>query len=442
MTAARRSLLFSLQRGTAVVCLAWAGTGWLGMALAQTVAPEPPPVLPPTETVMRVLSQLPQVRAARAGIPLALARSQRLEAGPHDWVAKMATNRRSERQGANFSEAEVALETGLRWPAKIAADRQLGSTDMQLGELALADAWHEAARGLLSVWFDTVRSVRTAAVLQEQAQLVTQQMAITERRVKAGEAATLEVLAAQAEAARVDALAARARGNAQVQLQALQRMYPGLPQPVDLGALPNPDGRVASAPADGLETARWAAQILADNHEFELAQATAEQARLQAQRTMLERWGDPTVGVRASQERGGQERVLGMYVSIPLGSAGRRADAQAALAQADMAEQDLAQKRVRIETDAWRVASEALQARHTRGQLQRAQTQIELSAALQARAYALGESPLADLLTARRNALEARLAADSATLDEMQAMARLLLDSHSLWRAPGTHHEQ
>jgi outer membrane protein TolC len=72
-------------------------------------------------------------------------------------------------------------------------------------------------------------------------------------------------------------------------------------------------------------------------------------------------------------------------------------------------------------------------------QLQRAQRQIERSAQLQARAYTLGESPLADLLLARRNALEAQLAADSAALDEMQSHARLLLDSHSLWRAPGAH---
>ena len=131
--------------------------------------------------------------------------------------------------------------------------------------------------------------------------------------------------------------------------------------------------------------------------------------------------------------------MLGVHVSIPLGSAGRRADAQAALAQAEMAEQELALKRVRIEAEAWRTASELEQTRHTWVQLQRAQRQIERSAQLQARAYTLGESPLADLLLARRNALEAQLAADSAALDEMQSHARLLLDSHSLWRAPGAH---
>ncbi len=434
-----RGPLGLLRRAVAAACLAWAGTGGLGMAMAQTTPPTAlPPVLPPTETVTQVLSQLPQVRAASAGLPLAQARSQRLEAGPHDWIAKAGANRRTERQGPSFSEAEVALETGVRWPAKAAADRQLGASEIQLGELALADAWHEAARGLLTAWFDALRDVRTASILQEQARLVTQQMATTERRVAAGEAATLELLAAQAEAARVDALAARAQGQLQVRLQALERLYPGLPKPLDMGATGSPLWS-AAPPAADFTAAQWATKILDYNHELELAQAKAEQARLQAQRATLERRGDPTVGVRASRERGGQERVLGVYVSIPLGSAGRRADAQAALAQADMAEQELAQKRVRIEADAWRTASELEQARHTREQLQRAQAQIERSAQLQARAYTLGESPLVDLLLARRNALEAQLAADSAALDEQQSYARLLLDSHSLWAAPGAH---
>ncbi|EER58738.1 outer membrane efflux protein, partial [Acidovorax delafieldii 2AN] len=157
----------------------------------------------------------------------------------------------------------------MRWPAKAAADRQLGASEIQLGELALADAWHEAARGLLTAWFDALRDVRTASVLQEQARLVTQQMATTERRVAAGEAATLELLAAQAEAARVDALAARAQGQLQVRLQALERLYPGLPKPLDMGATGSALWSVAPPAAD-VTAAQWATKILDDNHELEL----------------------------------------------------------------------------------------------------------------------------------------------------------------------------
>ena len=94
--------------------------------------------------------------------------------------------------------------------------------------------------------------------------------------------------------------------------------------------------------------------------------------------------------------------------------------------------------RQRVEIQAWRTASEAEQARTTRQQMQRALARIQQSAALQARAYELGESPLADLLLARRNALEAQLAADTASLDAMQAHAKVLLDAHRLWSIPGT----
>lgn len=419
-----------LPRSLTLACMAWAGAGGLAPAAAQMV----PPVLPPQESVLQVLSQLPQVRAANAGIPWAQARSQRLQAGPYDWVAKAGVNRRSEQQGGRFSETEIGLETGLRWPAKVATDRQLGASEINIGQLAYADAWHEAARSLLSDWFDALRELRSATLLEEQTQLVTRQLAITQRRVQAGEAASLELLGAQAEEARIQSLAASARARVNTSIQALSRQYPGLPEPA--GVLASSGDLRPAVGAAELPSAHWVAQILADNHELELAQARAEQAQLQAQRTDLERRGDPVMGVRASRERGGQEQVLGVYVSIPLGSSGRQADAQAALAQAEVARQELAKARQRIETQAWRTASEVNQTRATRIQLQRALGLIQQSAALQGRAYDLGESPLADLLLARRNALEALLAADSAALDEMQAQATLLLDSHRLWRGP------
>ena len=425
-------LLKTLPRALATACVVWAGASAIAPATAQELAP----VLPPTDTVVQVLAQLPQVRAASAGIPLAQARSQRLQAGPHDWVAKVATNRRSDTQGGRFSETEIGLETGMRWPAKVKADQRLGSAEVSVGRGIHADAWHEAARSLLTDWVDALRDARNTALLQEQAQLATRQLATTQRRVQAGEAAPLELLAAQAEEARIQALAARARAQAHLRQQTLQRQYPGLPDPagaLSAAATPWPDQDAADLPV-----AHWAQLILADNHELELAQARAEQAQLQAQRAQLEQRGDPTLGVRATRERSGQEKVWGVYVSIPLGGAGRKADFEAALAQAEVALQEQEQVRQRVEIQAWRTASEAEQARTTRQQMQRALARIQQSAALQARAYELGESPLADLLLARRNALEAQLAADTASLDAMQAHAKVLLDAHRLWSIPGT----
>ena len=408
------------------LCLALAAAGVWTACAAQT----PPPVLPPEASVRAVLASLPQVRAAAAGMDLAQARKQRLAAGPHDWVAKTAYDRRVAPQGKRFNEEEIGVETGLRWPGKLRTDEQIGEAELQIGQIAYADAWHEAARTLLRDWFDALRELHSAKVLQAQAELAQAQLSAIERRVQAGEAAKLDTLAAQAEAARIQAQAVRTRAQAQLLQQALQRQYPGLPLPSDAG--------LEEAALDGTDiaVADWAQKILADNHELELAQARAAQARLQARRAEQERTGDPTVGVRARRERSGEERIWGAYLSIPLGSAGRRADAEAAAAQAEMAQQEYERTRQRVSTDAWRAASEAQQLRTTWQQLRHAWQQIAQSAQLQARAYELGESPLADLLLARRNALEAQLAADAAALDGMQAQARLLLDTHHIWAAP------
>ncbi len=410
----------------ASLCLACAGVS----VRAQTA----PPMLPPADTVARVLGQLPQVQAAGAGIFLAQARSQRLQVGPHDWVAKATADRRSERAGERFSDTEIALETGVRWPAKVAADRQLGTVEVQLGELGHADAWHEAARSLLADWFEALRDLRSANLLEAQHLLITRQWTVTQRRLQAGEAAALELLTANAEEARMQALATRARAQADLRSQTLLRRYPGLPDPADALSAPT-DPWPADTESGAVTT--WVARILDDNHELERAQARAEQAWLQAQRAQLEQRADPTVGVRATRERSGQERVVGVYLSVPLGGAGRRADTQAALAQADMADQELAQTRQRVETEAWRTASEAEQTLATLTLQRRALEQVQKSAALQARAYALGESPLTDLLIAQRSALEVQLVAETAALDAMQARAKLLLDAHRLWVPPG-----
>jgi hypothetical protein len=52
-----------------------------------------------------------------------------------------------------------------------------------------------------------------------------------------------------------------------------------------------------------------------------------------------------------------------------------------------------------------------------------------------ARAYQLGEGSLSDLLSNRRLANEAQLAARLVQLDALELRYRLLLDAHRLWDA-------
>ncbi len=416
----------SLPRGARTLSLAWL-LALPMLAHADASADTGQAWLPTEPQVRQVLEQSPQVREAGAGIAAADAHARRLQLGPHEWQARVALDRRDARpEDRRFTEQEIGLERTLRWPGKADADARLGDTGARVARLAHADAWHEAARALLADWADAVREARAAQVLAAQSALVEQQLGAVDQRIRAGEAARMERLAVQAEQARASAAATQAQNRAALLARTLAVRYPGLQGVALAAALPAPPE--TATPAD-----HAVQRILDDNHELELAEAQAALARRQAERTALDRRADPTVGVRAARERGGQERVLGVFVTVPLGQAGRQADAARALAEADQAEQRLQQTRRRVQAQAQRVAQAAPDALLNWRQLDAARQHTQASADLQVRAWRLGESPLAEVLQARRLAQEATLAAETARVDALAAQARLLLDQHQLW---------
>ncbi|MDQ5903248.1 MAG: outer membrane protein heavy metal efflux system, partial [Pseudomonadota bacterium] len=61
------------------------------------------------------------------------------------------------------------------------------------------------------------------------------------------------------------------------------------------------------------------------------------------------------------------------------------------------------------------------------------------AADMTARAYTLGEGNLSDMLTARRLANEAQLAARLAQLETFELRYRLMLDAHRLWALDEEH---
>lgn len=412
-----------------------AGLGLLAaaVALVAVAADVGHDFLPPALVAQAVLAQRPSVRAAAAGVVAAAARRDRLLAGPHEWTWRVGVQRRREDAGGRYAEQELSLERAFRIGDKAGVDRRIGDATVQAGQLAWSDAWHEAARGLLADWFEALRDARAASVLEAQARLAAQQRDLVARRVQAGEAPRMDLLAAEAEAQRTAAAAAQVAERAAAGAAELARRYPGLP----VARLAAP-GQVPLPPLDARPPQTWVERLLADNHEIEWAEAQAQRARLEAQRATLERSPDPVVGVRASRERGGAEQVLGVYLSVPLGPAGRHADAALALAEADRAEQEALGVRARVSTEAWKTVH-ALTATHAHWERQeRVSRQMAAHADLAARAYALGESALSDVLAARRLALEAALVTEQAWLDAVQARWRLQLDLHGLW-APAGH---
>lgn len=401
----------------------------LGVQANETDALVAKLLLPPVGPTREVISTLPQVQAARAGMALAQARSQQLAAGVHEWNLKLGAQQRKETTGPDYAESDLALERSIRWGGKAQTDRDLGAAGVAAGQSAYADVWHEAVRGLVTAWYGWQRERSMAQVLAQQAALAQEQLQVAARRVKAGDAPRMDQLMAQAEQDRAQAAGQLAVAREQMQRQELQKRFPGLA--IDSGPL----AATTDAPALPGQAQDWLQRIVNDNHEIELAEAELKQARLRSERARLDTRPDPLLGVRAARERSGQENIVGVYVSIPLPGAYRDGEQRAALALADAAEQRLAQTRQRVEAAAQRTvlqASNAVAVAQRQAAVQQAMASV---AQLAMKAYGLGEVTLTEALQARRTALEAALAADAARWDAQEAVTRVLVDAHRLWAA-------
>lgn len=386
-------------------------------------------ILPDPLRVSSVLEAAPEAAAARALVTAEQAEQMRLQAGPYEWSLRLGGQQRrstpANASGERFNEWNSALERPLRLPGKAGLDRQLGEAGVAQAEVARDDARHELARSLLQAWFATVREQRGAAIWQDQQALLAQQAKGVARRVQLGDAARLEAVQIEAALAQVEAQHAQAIHRRDLAEAALQRRFPGLGLPAT-AALPAPQ-----ALSGDLES--WFAALLAHNHELMLAGRQRERVVLQAERARRERVPDPAIGLAFSRERGGEEQVVGAYISIPLPGGARSATADAAQARAAAAERDEAAVRRRIEADAQARFMTAQAAVPAWQAAARSAQQLQRSAEMLGRAYALGEGALAEVLQARRLAVEARLGAEQLQLDALEAQARLLLDAHRLW---------
>jgi outer membrane protein, heavy metal efflux system len=387
--------------------------------------------LPPVPPTRMVIAGLPQVQVARAGMAVAQARGQRLQAGTYEWTVKAGVQQRRETAGPIYNEGEFALERGIRWGNKAQTDRDLGDAGVAAGQSSYADVWHEAVRGLLLAWYDWQRGRSATRVQTQQAELAREQLDVAARRVRAGDAPRMDQLMAQAELDRAAAAQQQASGRERVLLQDLQKRFPGLLTEGEIGASD-------AVPLESLlpgDAQTWISRIVENNHEIELSEAEVRVARLHSQRAQLDTSPDPLLGVRAANERGGQENILGVYVTVPLSGALRAADQRAALALADAAEQRLIQTRQRVEAAAQRVVLQAGQNAAVWQRLEAVRQSMDSVARLSIKAYGLGEMTLTEALQARRAALESALAADAARWDALESVSRVLVDAHRLWAA-------
>ena len=385
-----------------------------------------PPDLPPTPQVAQALRAHPLVRAAAAGVQAEAANRDRLAAGPHEFALRLASQQRRDRPlDLGYREHEVGLERAIRLPGKAAKDAELGAAGVEQARFALGDAMHESARLLLGRWFEWQREAAAEQEWAAQVALLRRQHEVVGKKVGAGDAAKLEELLSGAQLAQAEAQLGQAQGRRERAAMEFAQAFPGIALPAAVAA-PEPQAIADSS-------ATWRERILTHNHELAVARSAARRGLLAAQRLDAERLPDPTLGIKLGSERDGQERIVGLQLTIPLPGAARAASARAGQAEADLAGAREALVLARAEAEARRTFSLAQGAHAQWQRLADVAARMDDNARLLDKAWRLGEGQFAELQMARRQAVEARLAAVQARLEANEARYRLLLDAHELW---------
>lgn len=382
--------------------------------------------LPAPAQVEAALASNVDVQTAQSNVGLEQANKRKWDSGNYEFNLRAGSaQRRIIDSGQRLKEWDVSLERPLRLPNKMLIDGDIGAASVAGAEYALGDARHEASRALLHLWFNWQRELAQLGQWRQQVDILQQQIQVTEKRVQAGDAPHMELNLAQAAAAQALVSQQQARVRTQVAANELQRMFPALVLPVR--------NEAAEPQAITQDLPYWKDRMMEDNHALGMARENSRIQHLLAQRSRADRMPDPTVGVRYSSEMSGNERVAGVYVSIPLSFGVRGATAQGAAYQAEIASEREAAVRHQLDSDIASTYAQAVGNFQTWQQAHEAASNMQRNAGLVARAYSLGESSLSDVLNARRLALESSLSETVARLDANEARYRLLLDTHMLW---------
>ena len=399
-----------------------------GAALTAPFAPQAAPAdLPPNDKATALIDGDPRVVQARHALEAARHRADMLTAGPHEWTGRASTQRRRYRSRAqDVNEWSIGLERAVRIGGKAALDRQLGETALRIAEARLGEARHETARELLELWVNWLAADRTRQLWSEQLGFAQTSFNVAGTRRRAGDASLLEQNVARADLAEVQRQlsgAANEEAKARAKLRTRFAQLPGSAQAAALG----------EPAALTLDDALWRERILAESDDLRVAKEELQRVELTAARASADRLADPTVGMHATSEAGGAERVIGLTLSIPFGGTYRHAQQREALALVDVARAAVERTLRELESEIAEGLTDA------RGSLERwkfaeqARTATQENAQLTQRAYTLGEADLPGVLLARRQLLDAALGATQARVDALKARYRLLVDAHLIW---------
>jgi|GEM_PF-185957 len=386
--------------------------------------------LPALASVDATLDRVPSVIAAAARLDSARAHARQLAVGPYEVTGEVTYDRRSIRStNRGVNEVNLIANRAFRLPGKAALDRSAGRYEVIAAQNNYADARHQVALALASAWFDLVAANERATLLQRTVDEQRRLFAAVGLRVGYKDAARLDADRAQLELDLAQAQLASALSDLARARSILSGTYPTLVDQVvpPTTVLLQPDTATLQA---------WRDRILLDSHELRAAQAEYDRQNALARRASLDRFADPTIGARAFTEQGGDEKGVGVQLSVPFGGRYRAAKTQQAEADAREAAANLAtvHRQVQVTADAdladargqlaaYAIASRAVGAART------ASARLE-------QGYRLGGVDLADLLYARRQQRDAEITEADFRAKAARAVTKLRIDSHILWAAP------
>ena len=384
------------------------------------------PDLPPPALVDTALRSNINVMTAETSVKLAQSEQRKWEAGNHEFSLRAGSSRRNiSNTGQHLKEWDVALERPVRLFGKSSLDDDIGAAGVVRAEYALGDARHEAGRTLLHLWFNWQRERAQAEQWRQQVQILQQQAQITEKRLRAGDVPKMELNQVQAAVAQAEVSLQQAGTRSKLAAAELRRQFPALVLPLHTG-ISEPQPIVQNLDY-------WKKRFLADNHQLGMVHAENRIQQLLAQRSRADRMPDPTLGIRYASEMGGNEKVTGVYFSVPFSFGLRSATAASAGYQAEISAERETSVRQQLENDIYSAYIQATGSYAAWRQARDAAASTRRNADLATRAYSLGENDLLQVLNARRLALDSMLAETVAQFDANEARYRLLLDSHQLW---------
>jgi outer membrane protein TolC len=336
-----------------------------------------------------------QMKSAEGQLELAAAQqsaAQSLWAAPPAVELSHRTDRLQDSLGR--TESEVGFAWPLFLPGQRSSRQSAAQAERAVAEAALAAAKLRLAGEVREAAWTVVARQAESSVATRHAQSLEALANDVERRVKAGDLARADALAARAEYLSASAAAGEARLRlATARAQWLQ--LTGMEQVAD----PAEPTRPAAAP----------------HPEVALATLTAQGARSRLDLVRASRMEAPELTVRYRRDTAGAglpaENSVGIAIRIPLGTEDRNLPREkAALAELETAKAEQTRQQRRLEGE---IATGALAVRIAEEQEQAEASRVELlreRAALIEKSFRAGEGALPELLRASAAAAQAEAA--------------------------------